>query len=242
MKQKIKIMNHKQQPSDEEIQGYMNFDRVLENTKIALNASRLAMMYKWGVPLLIGTLAIIGFFAIQQNATKIEQPMVRKPIDSPQSTTSITTVDSANSVTEEETNKATRPKKETDQPSLVNEKQFDKAPDKPDQPAIIEEGYTQAEPLHGYPDLYDYFNANLVYPPSALKDSIQGVQTISFVIETDGRVDQIEVEQSLGEEFEKESIRLIENMPEWKPAKLDGKPVRSRISIPLTFQIQKVKN
>ena len=46
MKQKIKIMNHKQQPSDEEIQGYMNFDRVLENTKIALNASRLAMMYK----------------------------------------------------------------------------------------------------------------------------------------------------------------------------------------------------
>jgi hypothetical protein len=55
-------------------------------------------------------------------------------------------------------------------------------------------------------------------------------------------VEQIEVEQSLGEEFEKESVRLIENMPEWKPAKLDGNPVRSRISIPLTFQIQKMRN
>ena len=76
----------------------------------------------------------------------------------------------------------------------------------------------------------------------ALNDSIQGVQIISFVINKNGKVEQIEVEQSLGAEFEKESIRLIENMPEWKPAKLDGKPMSTRISIPITFQIQKIKN
>jgi TonB family protein len=241
MKQKIKIMNHKQQPSDEEIQGYMNFDRLLEHRKVAINASRLTTVFKWGVPLLIGTLAIIGFFVIQEKASRIEHPIVQKPIELPQSAAPITPVDSTHSV-KEEINEAASPKKKVDQSSPVAEKQTVNEPPNSDQPAVIEEGYTQAEPLNGYPDLYDYFNANLVYPASALKDSIQGVQTISFIINKDGKVEQIEVEQSLGEEFEKESKRLIENMPEWKPARLDGKPVRSRISIPITFQIQNIKN
>jgi TonB family protein len=109
------------------------------------------------------------------------------------------------------------------------------------QAEIKEAGYMQAEPLLGYPDLYEYFNANLVYPPEALKDSIQGVQTVSFVINAEGKPEQIEVVKSLGEPFEKEVKRLIENMPEWKPATLNGKPVSSKISLPLTFQIQKIK-
>jgi TonB family protein len=110
------------------------------------------------------------------------------------------------------------------------------------EPEIKEDGYFQAEPLMGYSDLYEYFNANLVYPVEALKDSIQGVQTVSFVINTKGKPEQIEVIKSLGQPFEKECLRLIENMPEWKPATLNGKPVNSKISIPLTFQIQKLKN
>ena len=83
---------------------------------------------------------------------------------------------------------------------------------------------------------------NLEYPSDGLNDSIQGVQTISFVINTAGKPEQIQVVNSLGEPFDRESRRLIENMPAWKPATLNGKPVESKISIPITFQIQKIKN
>jgi hypothetical protein len=60
------------------------------------------------------------------------------------------------------------------------------------------------------------------------------------VVNTDGKPENITIKQSLGEPFEKEARRLIENMPLWKPATLNGKPVSSQMSIPLTFQIQKV--
>jgi TonB family protein len=240
MKQKIKIMNHKQQPSDEEIQGYMDFDRVLENRNIALHPSRLSTIFKWSVPVLVGTLAIIGFFMSQTNPSETVQPMEQEPVESTQSTAPPPPADSARAL-EKEITKAAEPKKKVEAPPPIVEKQSGEMSDN-HEPTVKEEGYMQAEPLNGYPDLYDYFNATLVYPASALNDSIQGVQIISFVINKNGKVEQIEVEQSLGAEFEKESIRLIENMPEWKPAKLDGKPMSTRISIPITFQIQKIKN
>lgn len=241
MKQKIKIMNDKQQPSDEEIQRYMNFDRVLENRKIALQASRVSSIYRWGIPVLMGSLAIIGFLSLQKNDPTPIQPLEQEPVASPQITAPvITPPDSATSLPKKETGKTGGLRKTSDTQAAIVEKKSLEEPDNSGEPVVVEEGYTQAEPLKGYPDLYKYFNDNLVYPATALRDSIQGVQTVSFVINKDGKVEQIQVEQSLGDEFEKESIRLIENMPEWKPAKLDGNPVATRISLPITFQIQKI--
>ena len=49
MKQKIKLMKKIPQPSDEEIQKYMNFDRLLDSRKTALTATRNATIVKWGI-------------------------------------------------------------------------------------------------------------------------------------------------------------------------------------------------
>lgn len=242
MKQKIKIMNHKQQVSDEEIKSYMNFERVLEDRRILLHSSRLNRVYKWSIPLLTGALAIIGFLLTQNDTPGARQPMEQKPVESPQIVAPVRpSVDSSRTL-KEESGKVPEPNRTANVPAPVIEKKSDEAPENIEEPKAIETGYAQAEPLNGYPDLYAYFNANLVYPASALKDSIQGVQTVSFVINKDGMVEQIQVEESLGSEFEKESMRLIENMPPWKPAKLDGKAVATRISIPITFKIQRIKN
>jgi protein TonB len=105
-----------------------------------------------------------------------------------------------------------------------------------------DEVYVQAEPQTGYATLYDYFAANLKYPSDALADSIQGVQTISFIINTNGTPEKIMITNSLGDSFDKEARRLIETMPAWNPATLNGRPVASKVSLPLTFQIQKIKN
>ena len=248
MKQKIKIMNYKQELSDEEIQSYMNFNRVLENRKAALISMRRKAILKWSSPILLVTLLTIGFFAINHDraATKnesLDQGAVESLGDA---TPALTPSDSVQppkleSRKAEPVKEETEPIKREDTPPPSASVIPEKTKENLDQPVESAEGYAQAEPLDGYPHLYSYFNAHLVYPASALKDSIQGVQTISFIINKDGSVEQIEVEQSLGAEFEKESIRLIQNMPEWKPARLDGKPVATRISLPITFQIQKIK-
>lgn len=101
--------------------------------------------------------------------------------------------------------------------------------------------YAQAEPSEGYPALYEYFNRELTYPKEGIADSVQGVVTVVFTVNTRGKPEKISIDQSLGYSFDKEVIRVIENMPLWKPATYNGKPIGSRISLPLTFQMKKIK-
>lgn len=101
--------------------------------------------------------------------------------------------------------------------------------------------YVPASPKDGYEALYRYLNDAIAYPAESLKDSVQGVTTVSFIINPDGKVERISVEQSLGPAFDREAIRVIGQMPEWNPALLNGKPVPSKLSLPLTFQIKKIE-
>ena len=244
MKQKIKIMKQHQQPSDEEIQSYMNFDRLLDSRKVALSSTRTMSVLKWSIPALTITTLIVWFFLAKDNPrdTLLEERKNQSGAsDHTEQTTPAVTSDSSINVRREGSTLVEDENKQADakisKPSLettvIKEESV---------PVETESEYVQAEPAKGYPALYDFFSANLEYPSDGLKDSIQGVQTISFVINTTGKPEQIQVVNSLGEPFDKESRRLIENMPAWKPATLNGKPVPSKISLPITFHIQKIKN
>jgi len=96
-----------------------------------------------------------------------------------------------------------------------------------------------ARPLQGEEQLYTYFDQNLIYPQSAIKDSIEGIVEVQFSILKDSTVANIKIIKSLGGDFDKETIRVIKAMPKWIPATKNGKPIISRISIPLTFNIEK---
>lgn len=98
--------------------------------------------------------------------------------------------------------------------------------------------FTEATPIDGYPSLYAYFDKELKYPVAPI-DSTQGIVTVSFAITKTGTPDLIKIENSLGKAFDVECIRVIQNMPPWKPATMYGKPVQTRLSIPLTFKIKK---
>ena len=236
MKQKIKIMKNQPQPSDEEIQSYMNFDSLLVNRKTALTQYRVYSILKWGVPSLIFTGVMVWFLFFEKPDKRI-----------------ISEESSEKNATPPASNVVAGPKVNVD--SIAGMKANDKSvsivrPERskktgvpaPTAPFSKEEIYIQAEPQNGYSNLYQYFAENLVYPSEAFADSIQGVQTISFIINRNGTPEKITITNSLGEPFEKEARRLIETMPAWKPATLNGRPVDSKVSLPLTFQIQKVKN
>jgi TonB family protein len=239
MKQKIKIMKQRPQLSDEEIRSYMDFDSLIANRKLAMNKSKFQLL-KWIVPaiafLTIGAWLI--FSPVEENKQSdrvVAETNVtsapNNPVTTPSSNEESATVETQ---TEKKTSDVEDLVKESSTPIRKNDD------NKSTEKKSVEDIYVQAEPADGYSALYAYFNSNLVYPSEAIKDSIQGVETVSFVINQDGKPEKITIRQSLGEPFEKEARRLIENMPLWKPATLNGKPVPSQMSIPLTFQIQKV--
>ncbi|MEQ8926647.1 MAG: TonB family protein, partial [Fulvivirga sp.] len=98
--------------------------------------------------------------------------------------------------------------------------------------------YENAKPLNGTSELYRYFEESLQYPEAAMADSIQGEVNIIFTITKKGEVRNVVVDKSLGELFDQEAIRLIENMPPWVPAMVNGDSVDSRVSVPIYFRIK----
>lgn len=237
MKQKIKIMEQRPQLSDEEIRSYMDFDRLMTDKKLVAGKPRYHYL-RWLAPAIALT-GLVGWLIFNYPAEKVEQPdnVVVADAETSNVTSSepalskqeaIVSPQKAESKTVEKSQIASSPANQQENPPQGNEK------------TPTEDIYVQAEPVKGYSDLYAYFNSNLVYPTQALKDSVQGVETVSFVVNTEGKPENITIKQSLGEPFDKEARRLIENMPLWKPATLNGKPVSSKMSIPLTFQIQKI--
>jgi TonB family protein len=81
-----------------------------------------------------------------------------------------------------------------------------------------------------------YISHNLKYPEEALKNKISGKVYVSFIIEKNGSITNVQVIQGLGSGLDEEAIRVIKNSPRWKPgyqAKKD--PVRVACVMPISF-------
>jgi len=239
MKQKIKIMEHKPELSDEEIRSYMNFDGLITKRKQIPEPRRLDWIVKSIVPVLL--LCGITVWFLVRDSKEVDKPLANVTAANEQSPEAKQLQPIAQPIEPNSVDK------KLTAPTSESEMKLDQSPEtKKIQSAAIdpvekEDLYIQAEPQDGYPALYTYLNTHLIYPAESIKDSIQGIQTVSFIIDEQGNPGKIQVKQSLGESFEKEARRVIENMPRWKPASLNGKPLASQVSIPLTFQLQKVK-
>ena len=88
--------------------------------------------------------------------------------------------------------------------------------------------------------LNNYLNKNLKYP-SILKDAgIEGKIFVSYTINTEGNVTDVEV--LFGErehkQLREEAKRLISTLPKFNPAKKRGKAISTQYTIPITFQLQ----
>ena len=68
------------------------------------------------------------------------------------------------------------------------------------------------------------------------KAKIEGVVTLVFVLNEDGRVEEPRVETSSRPEFEKPALEAIRKW-RFKPGVKDGRPVRTYIRIPMRFRV-----
>lgn len=91
----------------------------------------------------------------------------------------------------------------------------------------------------GNDSLYAYIGRNIKYPESAKKEKIQGRVFVTFVIEKDGQVSSAKILRDIGGGCGEEAIRVVKNMPKWKPGTQRGNPVRVQFNLPIMFQLEK---
>lgn len=87
----------------------------------------------------------------------------------------------------------------------------------------------------GADSLVAFIKRNLVYPEEALNNHIQGRVYVSFCIEKDGNISSIKVLRDIGGGCGAEAVRIVKMMPKWKPAKQNGRVVRSQYNMPIQF-------
>ena len=86
-----------------------------------------------------------------------------------------------------------------------------------------------------------YVDQQMIYPEDAFKKKIEGRVFTSFVIEPNGDLSNIRVEGSLHPSLDEEALRILKTMPRWNPGMVNGEIVRTRLRLPIVFDIEKEK-
>ena len=79
---------------------------------------------------------------------------------------------------------------------------------------------------------------NLRYPAMAREANTQGTVYLSFVVEKDGAVDNISTLRGVGDGCTEEALRVARLMPNWKPGRNHGVPVRVQFNLPVKFTMK----
>lgn len=89
----------------------------------------------------------------------------------------------------------------------------------------------------GEDSLMAYLKQAVSYPESALKKGEEGQVIIGFTIEKDGKISHLDVVKSVSLALDQEAMRVIMNMPIWRPALQRNRPVATRQELPINFVI-----
>ncbi|MBX7140594.1 MAG: TonB family protein [Chitinophagales bacterium] len=112
-------------------------------------------------------------------------------------------------------------------------------------PAVVEEAkpqiFTYVEQMPDFPggqtELMKYLQKNLRYPPAARENGIEGRVVLQFVVDEQGTISDIQVLRDIGGGCAEEAVRVVKNMPPWKPGKQNGNPVKVYFKLPVTFKL-----
>jgi len=111
----------------------------------------------------------------------------------------------------------------------------------PAQESPADDAFDVVEQMPEYPGgpkaLMEFLNNNVQYPAEAEKAGIQGRVIATFVVEKDGSISNAKVVKSVDPLLDAEALRVIDAMPNWKPGMQNGKIVRVKYTIPLSFHL-----
>ncbi len=172
---------------------------------------------------------------------KNEMVSAAKPTAAPSITTKIKAVDTPVTLPEkvnmrneeeEEGNEATRQQNET--PTTAIEQPVPEPIADDNKPRIVQQ---MPEYPGGIVEFMKWLQRTLRYPPTAQQQGIQGSVMVSFIVNVDGTITEQKVVRGVNEELDAEALRVISNMPKWKPGLDKGKPCRTLFAIPIVFKL-----
>lgn len=89
----------------------------------------------------------------------------------------------------------------------------------------------------GYVELIRFIYTHLKYPEIALQKRIEGKVWCSFIVNKNGSISDVRLEQGVSIYLDDEAIRVLRSMPPWQPAIQKEQPVRVRIYLPIVFKL-----
>lgn len=107
-----------------------------------------------------------------------------------------------------------------------------------------EEIFTIVEEMPQFPGgeqaMIKYIYDNIKYPPLAREAGITGTVYISWVVNREGKVTNVEILRGVkgGKDLDKEAERVIGSMPGWKPGKQNGRPASVKYNMPIKFSLK----
>ena len=110
----------------------------------------------------------------------------------------------------------------------------------PEDEAIEEVTYADQmpEPKGGFDSFYRTIAKEMKYPRVAQSRQVEGKVYVSFLIDEFGEMKELSIAKGIGSGCDEEALRVLKEMPPWKPGRKDGKMVRVRMIIPIVFKLK----
>ena len=89
----------------------------------------------------------------------------------------------------------------------------------------------------GMPEMVKYLLENMIYPEEMKENGIEGRIFVQFVVTKTGSIQDITIARGI-DGLNREAIRLVKQMPNWKPGINNGKVVNVKMVIPIRFSLE----
>lgn len=126
---------------------------------------------------------------------------------------------------------------------LGNDSSDSKAAEAPREAKVDENGVHQVcEEMPEFPggmaECMKWLGKNINYPEDCKKEGVQGRVIVQFVVDKDGSIKDPTIARGVHPSLDKEALRVLSSMPNWKPGKQKGEAVKVRYTIPVMFKLQ----
>ncbi|MEX0968800.1 MAG: M56 family metallopeptidase [Bacteroidia bacterium] len=85
--------------------------------------------------------------------------------------------------------------------------------------------------------MYQYVGNSVKYPADAKAAGTTGTVVVKFIVDVDGKIKKARIANTVDDELAEEALRVINAMPEWKPALANGEHVAAEMVLPIKFAL-----
>ncbi len=84
----------------------------------------------------------------------------------------------------------------------------------------------------------NYIAENIKFPPDAIENGISGTVYVSFIVDKDGSVTDVNITRGVHPVIDNAVLKVINNSPKWEPGMNNGRYVKVKCNISVAFKLQ----